>query len=103
MISEKSTRHSRDRRHERSSGVKHADVLTHSLPLRVYRNSSPAVSGTIHSNRNFHKIFDLNSTLDQAIKTANSMKRTSERIVKSLSADLTTAEYLRNLQLLDQK
>ncbi|GCC32005.1 hypothetical protein chiPu_0010465 [Chiloscyllium punctatum] len=49
------------------------------------------------SNINAQEILHLNTTLDRAIETANSMKKTTRRMIKILSADLAKAEYYKYL------
>lgn len=41
---------------------------------------------------------DISRTLDKAIEAAQDMKRTTERMAKSLSADLAKAELQRKLR-----
>lgn len=43
---------------------------------------------------------DISRTLDKAIEAARDMKRTTERMAKSLSADLAKAELQRKLRVL---
>uniref|UniRef100_A0A3Q1GYF0 Uncharacterized protein n=1 Tax=Acanthochromis polyacanthus TaxID=80966 RepID=A0A3Q1GYF0_9TELE len=77
------------------------------LPSNVYfqRTLSPASvaskTGSRTSRRSRSKVFeyeeDMNKTLDQAIEVARSMKRTTDRMARRLSADLAKAQLHRKL------
>ncbi|XP_041752630.2 microtubule organization protein AKNA [Coregonus clupeaformis] len=73
------------------------------LPSNVYfqRTFQPALSpprtGGRASRHKASKDEDINRTLDRAIEAARSMKRTTDRMAKSLSADLAKVELYRKL------
>ncbi|XP_071392949.1 serine-rich adhesin for platelets-like [Centroberyx affinis] len=73
------------------------------LPSNVYfqRTLSPVLApsktGSRASRRRGSKEEEMNRTLDLAIETARSMKRTTDRMAKSLSADLAKAQLYRRL------
>ncbi|KAK2822316.1 hypothetical protein Q5P01_022381 [Channa striata] len=89
------------------SMLHHRKRLTQSdtalLPSNVYYQrtllpaSASSKTGSRTSRRRGSKEEDVNKTLDQAIKVAYSMKRTTEQMAKRLSADLAKAQLHRKL------
>uniref|UniRef100_A0A3B5BBR8 Uncharacterized protein n=1 Tax=Stegastes partitus TaxID=144197 RepID=A0A3B5BBR8_9TELE len=70
------------------------------LPSNVYfqRTLSPvSKTGSRTSRRSRSKEEDMSRTLDQAIEVARSMKRTTDRMARRLSADLVKAQLHRKL------
>ncbi|XP_055359565.1 protein AKNAD1-like isoform X3 [Betta splendens] len=73
------------------------------LPSDVYfqqtstRASAPAKTGGRTTRWRGSKDDDVNGTLDRAIEVARSMKRTTDRMAKRLSADLARAQVHRKL------
>ncbi|XP_038650725.1 uncharacterized protein LOC119964797 isoform X2 [Scyliorhinus canicula] len=66
------------------------------LPNQFYRTKSFLRSKVNKSTCN-PQISHLSTSLDKAIEAANSMKKTTRRMIKILSADLTKAEYYKYL------
>ncbi|XP_048458292.1 uncharacterized protein LOC109915492 isoform X2 [Rhincodon typus] len=66
------------------------------LPNQFYSTRS-LLRGNIGKSNNNAQILHLNTTLDRAIEAANSMKKTTRRMIKILSADLAKAEYYKYL------
>ncbi|XP_048394735.1 uncharacterized protein LOC125456082 isoform X2 [Stegostoma tigrinum] len=66
------------------------------LPNHFYSTRS-LLRGNIDKSNNNAQILHLNTTLDRAIEAANSMKKTTRRMIKILSADLAKAEYYKYL------
>ncbi|XP_067845842.1 uncharacterized protein [Heptranchias perlo] len=66
------------------------------LPNQICSTKS-LLRNSIDNSTGNPQISHLNMTLDRAVEAANSMKKTTRRMVKILSADLAKAEYYKYL------
>uniref|UniRef100_UPI00398E5B69 microtubule organization protein AKNA-like n=1 Tax=Pristiophorus japonicus TaxID=55135 RepID=UPI00398E5B69 len=65
--------------------------------VKIGSQHLPNQTNNIDKSTSNPQISHLNTTLDRAIEAANSMKKTTRRMVKTLSTDLAKAEYYKYL------